>query len=877
VAKAQVDDHSFFEHVYTSAPVGIAIVSIQGEWLKVNPALCSILGYHEQELMNRPSNEVGYNDHTFLDDHQVQPLLSGSAASFESEKQLVRKDGSIVWASLHVSLVRDEQEGTPLYFITHLSDVTDKKVKEQSLLKIEQLYTMISENAQDLISYSTPDGIIRYCSPSITDLLGYRADEIEGSANLELYHPDDVLMLQESTFSDEDTLTYRILHKNGKYLWFETSYKKVRDEQGEIKWVLGIGRDITERKKHEDNLAEAQRIALLGSWELDIVSEELMLSDEIYNMYNLTRDPQPIRIFKFINLIHPLDQQQFIKELEHTKKGHELDKEFRHLHLDGTVKYLHVRGFPTMDSSGSPLKLNGTIQDITEHKHVELKLQESIERYTSLKKYNHDAVFSLDLEGNIINTNQKAEQFTGFVVSEMAGENFSRFIGSVNLKRKLSALVENGNSEKVIDKITHKTGLIIEVLTTVAPIIVNEATVGYYIIAKDITEQKKLLVAKEAAEKTNKAKSEFLAMMSHEIRTPMNGVIGMTHLLQDTTELDAQQEVYVEIIRKSGNSLLAIINDILDFSKIESGKTDLVEAPLDIRECIAETLDVLSSKASEKRLEMTYSVHSHVPSVLVGDADRLKQVLMNLIGNGVKFTYSGGVSITVEKWLHTSNSLHLRFTIRDSGIGIPEDKVSQLFQPFYQLDHYMTRKSEGTGLGLAISKKLIEKMGGDIWIEPTTGPGATFVFTVALKEEKPNTDAGPCELAKEEKVVQRSLKILVAEDHEINQLVLRKMLEKMGHTVTVVENGKEAIEAVTFEEFDLIFMDVQMPHMNGLDATKALKSIPIRGTFPVIIAVTANALTGDREKCMEAGMDDYISKPFKREMISDKINKYFPI
>lgn len=201
-------------------------MSIQGEWLKVNPALCSILGYHEQELMNRPSNEVGYNDHTFLDDHQVQPLLSGAAASYESEKQLVRKDGSIVWASLHVSLVRDEQAGTPLYFIMHLNDVTDKKVKEQNLLKIEQLYTMISENAQDLISYSTPDGIIRYCSPSITNLLGYRADEIEGSANLELYHPDDVLMLQESTLSDMDTLTYRILHKNGKYLWFETSYKK---------------------------------------------------------------------------------------------------------------------------------------------------------------------------------------------------------------------------------------------------------------------------------------------------------------------------------------------------------------------------------------------------------------------------------------------------------------------------------------------------------------------------------------------------------------------------------------------------------------------------------------------------------------------------
>ncbi|SFL67439.1 PAS domain S-box-containing protein [Paenibacillus sp. 1_12] len=876
MAKAQVDYQSFFAHVYTCAPIGIAIMSIQGEWLKANPALCSILGYNEEELINRSSKEVLYNHDMFIDDHHIQQLRTGTAVSYELERQFIRKDGSIIWASLHVSLVRDEHEGTPLYFVTHLSDVTNKKVTEHKLSEIERLYTMILDNAQDVITYSTPDGIIGYCSPSIYDLLGYRPEEIIGKTNMDIYHPDDVGGQVDKNCSETGIYTCRVRHKNGKYLWFETSYKKIRDEQGNMTSVFGIGRDITERKKHEENLSEAQRIALLGSWELDIAREELVFSDEIYNIYNLTRDPKPNSIHKFINLIHPLDQQQFIEELENAKKGHELDKEFRHLHLDGTIKYLNVRGVTTMGNNGIAVKLIGTIQDITEHKRVELKLQESIERYTSLKKYNHDAVFSLDLEGNIINTNQKAEQFTGFIVQEMAGLNFSRFIGIGNLKRKLSALVRDGSSEKVIDKITQKNGQIMEVLTTVAPIIVNEETVGYYIIAKDITEQKKLLVAKEAAEKTNKAKSEFLAMMSHEIRTPMNGVIGMTHLLQDTTELDAQQEIYVDIIRKSGDSLLSIINDILDFSKIESGKTDLVEAPMDIRECIAETLDVLSSKSAEKNLEMTYSVHSHVPSVLVGDADRLKQVLLNLIGNAVKFTYTGGVSITVEKWLHTLNSLHLQFTIRDSGIGIPEDKINQLFQPFYQLDHYMTRKSEGTGLGLAISKKLVEKMGGDIWIEPTIGPGATFVFTVALKEEKPIKEVDPDELLMEEKVIKKSLKILVAEDHEINQLVLRKMLEKMGHTITIVENGKEAVNAVTFEAFDLIFMDVQMPLMNGLEATKAIKGSLLNGDCPVIIAVTANALTGDREKCIEAGMDDYISKPYKREMISERIGKFFP-
>jgi PAS domain S-box-containing protein len=877
VTKAQMDHHSLFEHVYTFAPIGIALVSIDGAWMKVNPALCSILGYSKEELMNHAYQEISHPEDLPTDEEHIQQLLGGAAVSYEMEKRYRQKDGSMIWASLHVSLVRDELEGTPLYFISHLIDITDKKINERSLLEIEELYKLISENAQDVISFSTPEGVMTYCSPSIYDLLGYRPEEVMGSSPLNIYHPGDLKELETMSFSDNDKFTCRVLHKNGNYLWFETNFKRIRDEQGDIQKVMGIGRNITDRKQHEDNLAEAHRIALLGSWELDIVRDELTFSPEMYHIYNLNIEEMSKKPSMLVDLIHPLDRQQLLEGLELVKNGQELNLELRHLQSDDSIKYLYLRGIATMDSNRNPLKIKGTIQDITEQKKVELRLQESIERYTSLKKYNHDAVFSLDLEGNIINTNVMAEQFTGYAVHEMAGLNFSKFIGSRNLKRKLSALLEDGSSEKIIDKIAHKDGQMIEVITTIAPIIINEETVGYYILAKDITEQKKLLIAKEAAEKTNKAKSEFLAMMSHEIRTPMNGVIGMTHLLQDTTQLDTQQEEYVDIIRKSGNTLLTIINDILDFSKIESGKTDLVEEPLDIRECVAETLDILSSKAAEKHLEITYSVHSQVPGTVIGDAERIKQVLMNVIGNAVKFTYTGGVAITVERWLHTSNMVHLKFVIRDSGIGIPMNKINQLFQPFYQLDHFMTRKSEGTGLGLAISKKLVEKMGGDIWVEHTDGPGATFVFTVALKEEERVVPPVQEESSKEEQPVPRALKILVAEDHEINQLVLRKMLEKLGHSVTIVENGNEVLQAVAFEPFDIIFMDVQMPHMNGLDASKSIKETLAMEACPIIIAVTANALKGDREKCLAAGMDDYISKPIKREVIAEILSKYFPL
>jgi PAS domain S-box-containing protein len=521
--------------------------------------------------------------------------------------------------------------------------------------------------------------------------------------------------------------------------------------------------------------------------------------------------------------------------------------------------------------------MNGTIQDISERKSVELKLQESIERYTSLKKYNHDAIISLDLEGVIMNTNAMAEQLTGYSVNEMIGMNLSRFIGETNLRRLLSGSEDSTLIEKDIDRIERIDGRYAEVLTTIAPIIINKEMTGYYIIVKDITAQKKLLIEKEAAENTNKAKSEFLAMMSHEIRTPMNGVIGMTDLLLDTPDLTDEQKDYVQIISKSGNTLLNLINDILDFSKIESGKTEFLEEPFNVSETIEEALDVLMSKAREKDLKMTVSVSPDVPRRVIGDSKRLRQVLLNIIGNAIKFTYTGGVTIFVEKMGNHDHAVKLQFTIKDTGIGIPEEKLGNLFEPFYQLDHFMTRKSEGTGLGLAISRKLVELMGGEIWIErqaDSDEQGATFMFTVSFsEEEEPVALKEPSEAQGEQHNIQ-PLKILIAEDHKVNQIVMQKMLNKMGHMTSLSENGSEVIRAVAYETYDIIFMDVQMPIMDGVEATKVIKETLPPERRPYIVAVTANALNGDREKYMAAGMDEYISKPIKSIDVVGMIEKY---
>lgn len=623
---------TLFEHVYKSAPIGIALVTIEGNWISVNPAACKMFGFTEEELMAQPATDYIYSDCIHNKDKLFQSL-DETSSTIAVEKQFVHRDGHRIWASMHVSLVRDEKDQTPLFFISQIVDITNSKVAEQ-------------------------------------------------------------------------------------------------------------------------------------------------------------------------------------------------------------------------------------------------KLQESIERYTSLKKYNHDAIISFNLEGGIINGNQMAEQLTGFKIPELIGTKISNLIGERNLARILSPTADFVAVEKAINVIHHKDGHTVEVLATLAPIVIHDKNVGFYIIAKDMTEQKRLIIEKEAAEKTNNAKSEFLAMMSHEIRTPMNGVIGMTDLILET-ELDEEQREYVQIIKKSGTTLLNIINDILDFSKIESGRTELVEETFNLRTALSETLNLILPNALEKNIEITTSVASNVPNQVYGDVTKLRQILMNLLSNAIKFTPNGAVSISVQCVENEGNSALIQFSVTDTGIGVPSEKVAQLFEPFYQVDHYMTRQVEGTGLGLAICKKLVQLMGGDIWYEKNQNqPGSVFTFTVdfSFKSNAGNNQENGT--VHENHSSGNDLKILIAEDNEVNQLVLKKMIEKLGYNSTTVQNGLEAVEAFERYSYDIVFMDIQMPFMDGTEAARLIKESTTSEKQPYIVAVTAHAIKGDREKYLGMGMDEYVSKPVSMNVISAIIDKF---
>jgi len=396
--------------------------------------------------------------------------------------------------------------------------------------------------------------------------------------------------------------------------------------------------------------------------------------------------------------------------------------------------------------------------------------------------------------------------------------------------------------------------------------------------------------AKEMTQKAvvaGQAKSEFLANMSHEIRTPMNGILGIAELLADTA-LSGPQLEYARTILDSSRSLLTVLNDVLDFSKIEAGKMGLEALPVNLRELMANVAGLMSVQAGNKSLRMAMHVADDVPPLVCADPGRLRQILINLCGNSVKFTHTGGIGLHVKAVGHGQRCVTLRFEVRDTGIGIPADRVDALFQPFVQADSSTVRRFGGTGLGLSIVKRLVELMGGEVGVETQEGRGSTFWFIARFElAESPApvartpiaaTDAAAFEHRASSNLPQRVFaeapRILLVEDNDVNRMVACRTLEQLGYQVEIAVNGRKAVEAWQRGGHALILMDCQMPVMDGYEATREIRAREPAGTRIPIIALTAHAMQDDSLKCRQAGMDDYLTKPIIRQILSDCLERH---
>jgi len=515
------------------------------------------------------------------------------------------------------------------------------------------------------------------------------------------------------------------------------------------------------------------------------------------------------------------------------------------------------------------------LNNITERKKAEEILRESEEKFRTISTSARDAIIMMDNEGNISYWNEAAERIFGYTKEESIGKYLHKFIVperfyetySKGFKR-FQITGEGAALGKTLELTAfRKDGAEFPVELSLSAVKLKGKwnAVG---ILRDITERKKaekeLEKAKKAAEEANQAKSQFLASMSHEIRTPMNAIVGMSELLSGTSLYDEQKE-YVEMIKISADNLLGIINDILDLSKIESGRLEIEETEFDLRDVIEVTTISLATQASKKGLELLCHINPEIPAYIISDPTRLRQILVNLIGNAIKFTEKGQIVVDVKTEERKNNRAILRFCVSDTGVGIPKEKQAKIFESFTQADNSTTRQYGGTGLGLTISKQLVEKMGGKIWVESEIGKGSNFYFTIScsvVEKAKEKEDVAPPEI--------RNLRVLIVDDNATNRLILREIVSGWNFLSTGVEDGFSALKQLKNNSYQLILLDKSMPGMDGFEVAKKIKQMPKYTDAPIILLSSAEE-KGDRKRAKELGISDVLIKPVRRSKLYNSI------
>jgi two-component system, sensor histidine kinase and response regulator len=888
-----------FQSIFENAQIGISFFSIDGHAVFTNRAFQEMLGYNEKELGDLDKwDAIIHPDERAQGAKRYAELTHGNREKDECEQRFVRRDGRIVVAKARFSLIRD-RAGRPQYVASLTEDVTERKRAQEERNRVAQQMQVLLESTGQAIYGIDLHGHCTFINRATCEMIGYRPEQTLGRNMHDLVHhhkPDG------SIYPVDECPIYRAF-KKGEGCRVDTEVIWRRDgnsvpveyssfpilEGGKITGAVVTVADITVRKRAQEKVRESEQLfrsifenAQIGIGVFNIEKQELSPNRALQEMLGYS-EKELSRLETWDKITPPDESASDAKRYGELVQGkREKDEwEQRLIRRDGRIAVTSVRFSLLRDTSGSPQYVASLQEDITERRRTEDALRESEAYNKLLFQESIIPMLVLDCETRrYVDCNRAAVQINGYSRRE-------EMLGKTTLDVSAPTQYDGSDSKSAAlkrSKIGQETGHSVfewrhqrpdgtiwdaEVhLTTFT----HHGRKQFQLTLVDITERKlaerALRQAKDLAEEATKMKSDFLANMSHEIRTPMNAILGMTHLALKT-ELTPKQSDYLTKTKVAAQALLGIINDVLDFSKIEAGKLDMEKTNFRLDNVLENLSSVVSQKAHDKNLELLIAAPHDLPVNILGDALRLGQILINLVNNAVKFTEQGEVMVTVALAERVSDRIKLKFSVRDSGIGMTPEQTARLFQPFSQADTSTTRKYGGTGLGLSISKRLVEMMGGEIWVESNYGAGSTFRFTAWF-------GLGPGEPKRKRLVPDlMSVRVLVVDDNEQAREILSNVLRGFSLRADSASSGAEAIQKVasanSHDPYRVILMDWQMPGMDGLQASREIMRGKRPSDLPKIVMVTAFGREDLQTQAEQVGIDAYLLKPVSPSLLYDTL------
>ena len=877
--------------IMNGSPDAIITINFNGRITHWNQHAEQLFGWSENEVLNEllASRIIPLEFRRKHLKNLIQHRQTGTGFMLNRklEATALHRDGhEFPVEVLVVPLMQDGAE----FFCYYIRDISERLRTEREL----RLISLVASLNKNGVIFTDTNGRINWVNDGFLGLTGYNRNEIMGRTPIELLRGDltdkeamkDLLskFYQSENFIEEINC-YR---KDSTFFWARISGQYISGEKDGRPKYFAVIEDITREKETQEKLMEfnnrfREALDKIGDnvWEHDFTTNTTRFTSSSEQVLGVNVGVVSEKSSDWWSHVHPEDRpllEQYSKGYRRNVIDHHT-LEYRIIGEDGTVKWVLDRGVVIeRNADGTPDIVVGTHTDITERKLYEKNLEFNEQKYRSIIANMNLGLLEVDTDEFIRFANHSFCEMSGYDVDELIGRKasdlFTRGGSKTNIEDK-NSLRQQGVSDAYELPVRNKRGELKWWLISGAPRYSEHGDYSGSIgIHLDITKQKKLEMelyeAREAAEDSARSKEIFLANMSHEIRTPMNAILGMSRQLQKS-ELNTQQRFFLNTINTAGENLLVILNDILDISKIEAGMLQLETIPFSTGSVMKHIIQVMQHRADEKGLLLKYDADPAICPVLKGDPYRLNQVLLNLLSNAIKFTEKGIVEVSCKLIRDEETRQVIGITVRDTGIGMDEEFRKQLFQNFSQEDKTTARKFGGTGLGMSISKQLIELMGGTIAVNSSKGEGTEVILTVVFPVGS-NEDLGWDVKEVADKTRLRDKKILLVEDNEMNRLVATTILQQYGAHISEVENGQEAVAALQQSVYDIVLMDMQMPVMDGLEATRIIRK-NISREIPVI-ALTANAIKGESDRCIAAGMNDYISKPFEEEDLINCISKW---